>query len=151
MPVTPPIVAIAILYRHNRFLMQLRDNIPGIVYPGCWGFFGGHLEPGETPEAGLRRELEEEINYQPSILSPFADYQEAGVVRHVFHGPLTVGLTDLELREGWDMALLEPWVIRQGHCYSAQAQQECPLGNIHQKILLDFFDSAAGHQLLQAR
>ena len=41
-------VAIAILYQDNKFLMQLRDNIPTIAYPGYWGLFGGHLEAGET-------------------------------------------------------------------------------------------------------
>lgn len=56
-------VAIAILYRDNKFLMQLRDNIPTIVYPGYWAFFGGHIEPGETPEVAVRREVLEEINY----------------------------------------------------------------------------------------
>jgi hypothetical protein len=50
-------VALAMLHRQNRWLMQLRDDIPGIVAPGCWGLFGGHLVPGETPEQALRREL----------------------------------------------------------------------------------------------
>ncbi|NEQ86119.1 MAG: NUDIX domain-containing protein, partial [Moorea sp. SIO2I5] len=48
-------VAIAILYRQGQFLMQLRDNIPGILYPGLWGLFGGHIEPGETPIEALKR------------------------------------------------------------------------------------------------
>jgi hypothetical protein len=43
-----PQVAIAILYRQDQFLLQLRDNIPNIAYPGHWGFFGGHLDPGTT-------------------------------------------------------------------------------------------------------
>ena len=53
-------VALAMLQREGRWLMQLRDEIPTIVAPGCWGLFGGHLEPGETPEQALRRELMEE-------------------------------------------------------------------------------------------
>ena len=48
-------VAMAIIYQNNKYLMQLRDDIPSIVYPGVWAFFGGHLEPGESPEAGLRK------------------------------------------------------------------------------------------------
>ncbi|MEB3314276.1 MAG: NUDIX domain-containing protein, partial [Cyanobacteriota bacterium] len=41
-----PEVAVAILYQSNQVLLQLRDDHPGIIYPGQWGFFGGHLEPG---------------------------------------------------------------------------------------------------------
>ncbi|NMG61182.1 NUDIX hydrolase, partial [Geitlerinema sp. P-1104] len=38
-------VAIAILHQNGRYLMQLRDDIPTIVYPGQWTFFGGTVEP----------------------------------------------------------------------------------------------------------
>ena len=58
----PVEVAIAILFKDGQFLLQLRDNIPTIIYPGHWAFFGGHVEPGETAEAGVWRELKEEIN-----------------------------------------------------------------------------------------
>ena len=57
-------VAIAILHQDNKFLMQLRDDIPTIWYPGYWGFFGGHIELGETPEIAVGREVMEEINYE---------------------------------------------------------------------------------------
>ena len=36
-------VALAMLQRDGRWLMQLRDEIPSIVVPGCWGLFGGTL------------------------------------------------------------------------------------------------------------
>ncbi len=121
--------------------MQLRDNIPGIVYPGCWGFFGGHIEADETPEVAVRRELKEEIGYVAEKLLPFGCYDDQGVVRHVFHGPLLVGLPELVLQEGWDMGLLGPAAIRAGKHYSAQAREERPLAGIHQKILLDYIGS----------
>jgi 8-oxo-dGTP diphosphatase len=57
-------VALAMLQRDGRWLMQLRDELPSIVAPGCWGLFGGHLDPGETPEQAMRRELLEEISWQ---------------------------------------------------------------------------------------
>ena len=137
----PVHVAIGILYRDGKFLMQLRDNIPGIVYPGHWAFFGGHIEPEESPEAALKRELIEEIGYKPPILEEFRRYSDTEVVRHVFHGQLTVELQDLVLGEGWDMGLLTPEEIRQGDRYSEKAGQVRPLGRPHQRILLDFIDT----------
>ena len=55
--------AMAIIHQDDKYLMQLRDDIPNIVYPGVWGFFGGHLKSQENPEMGLKRELIEKINY----------------------------------------------------------------------------------------
>lgn len=138
---TKPVhVAIAILYRQNQFLLQLRDNIPSIVYPGRWGLFGGHLEPGETPDVAVKRELLEEIGYSPPILSEFGCYTDSKVVRHVYHGLLTVELNHLVLNEGWDMNLLAPEQIRQGSSYSARAGEVRPLVIPAQQILLEFID-----------
>jgi 8-oxo-dGTP pyrophosphatase MutT (NUDIX family) len=135
-----PAVAIAILHQQGQFLMQLRDNIPGIVYPGHWAFFGGHIEPGETPEVAVKRELLEEIGYTPPVLSEFGLYADSKVVRHVYSGTLTVPVTDLVLGEGWDLGLLTLEDIQRGDRYSEQANQVRPLGQPHQKILLDFID-----------
>lgn len=133
-------VAIAILYSSNQFLMQLRDNIPNIVYPGHWGLFGGHLEADETPDVAVKRELLEEIGYVPPILCQFGCYWDARVVRHVYHAPLTVNVNQLVLEEGWDMGLLTPEQIRRGRSYSAKANQTHPLAPAAQKILLDFIN-----------
>ena len=41
-------VALAMLERDGQWLLRLRDDIDTIIYPGHWGLFGGHLDPGET-------------------------------------------------------------------------------------------------------
>ena len=52
----------AILITVDRcYLLQLRDDIPGIWYPGHWGLFGGSVDAGESDIEALRRELREEI------------------------------------------------------------------------------------------
>lgn len=137
---TRPEVAIAILQQGDQFLLQLRDNNPAIVYPGQWAFFGGHLEPNETPEQALWRELMEEIGYRPPQVRLFKSYasSDAIAVRHVFHAPLTVSIEALTLTEGWDLGLLTPLQIQQGECYSVQARRVCPIGQPHRQILLEF-------------
>ncbi len=135
---TPVHVAMAILYQDDKFLMQLRDDIPGIFYPGCWGLFGGHLEPGETPEMGVTREVEEEINYQLIAPIKLGCYNDERVIRHIYHAPLKVSIEALTLNEGWDLDLVSLQDIYRGSCYSDKAGQERPLGDIHQRILLDF-------------
>lgn len=134
-------VAIAILYQNNKFLMQLRDNFPHIAHPGCWGLFGGHLEPNESPEIALQREILEEIGYDLPSFSKFGIYSNIKVLHHVFHAPLLVEVDQLFLNEGWDMGLLTPDNIRQGNCYSAIAGEIRPLGDITHQIMLDFIST----------
>ncbi|MBF2067682.1 MAG: NUDIX hydrolase [Calothrix sp. C42_A2020_038] len=137
----PTQAAIAILYRDNKFLMQLRDNIPTIRYPGYWALFGGHIELGETPEVAVQREILEEIGYKlPSSFAFFGSYPDERVIRYVFHAPLLVEFDQLVLNEGWDMGLLSKQEILRGSCYSDNAREERLLAPVHQQILQDFMN-----------
>ena len=53
------VVACALVDADRRVLIAQRP--PGKALAGLWEFPGGKLEPGETPEAALIRELEEEL------------------------------------------------------------------------------------------
>jgi ADP-ribose pyrophosphatase YjhB (NUDIX family) len=46
----------------GRYLMQLRDDKPGLLMRGHWACFGGSVDAGEGAEAALRRELREELD-----------------------------------------------------------------------------------------
>ncbi|EKQ68854.1 ADP-ribose pyrophosphatase [Leptolyngbyaceae cyanobacterium JSC-12] len=133
-------VALAILCQDGKFLMQLRDDYPHILYPGHWGFFGGHLEPGETPEQGVKRELVEEIGYCPPTLIPYHLQADSQVIRHVYYGNLEVDLSKLVLTEGMDLDLLTPEDIQRGDRYSTRIGQVRPLGAPHRQILLEFIE-----------
>ncbi|BDA70780.1 NUDIX hydrolase [Rivularia sp. IAM M-261] len=142
----PKQAAIAILHRENKYLMQLRDNIPTIRLPGYWALFGGHIEPGETPEVAVQREILEEIGYKlPSTFSFFGCYPSENVIRHVFSATLEVEFNELVLNEGWDMALLLPSDIHKGSYYSDNAKEERLLAPAHQQILINFMDNNSQH------
>jgi 8-oxo-dGTP diphosphatase len=48
---------------HGHFLLQQRDDVAGILYPGMVGLFGGHREGNETFLECVVREIHEEISY----------------------------------------------------------------------------------------
>ena len=54
-----PVVAAALVDADGRVLLQQRPA--GKSLAGLWEFPGGKVETGETPEAALIRELEEEL------------------------------------------------------------------------------------------
>jgi 8-oxo-dGTP diphosphatase len=54
-----PVVAAALIDAQGRILVQQRP--PGRQLAGLWEFPGGKIEPDETPEAALSRELMEEL------------------------------------------------------------------------------------------
>jgi 8-oxo-dGTP diphosphatase len=46
----------------GNLLLQLRDDVPGILYPGKIGLFGGHREGDETFLECVVREIHEELS-----------------------------------------------------------------------------------------
>ncbi|MDQ8754885.1 (deoxy)nucleoside triphosphate pyrophosphohydrolase [Sphingosinicella sp. LHD-64] len=64
------VVAAALVDGEGRVLLQQRA--PARSMAGLWEFPGGKVEPEETPEAALVRELEEELGIQvdPAELMP---------------------------------------------------------------------------------
>lgn len=54
----------AIIYCSStgNFLFGKRSAL--VNKPGLWNFFGGHIDPGETPRAALLRELAEEAGIE---------------------------------------------------------------------------------------
>jgi len=131
-------IAVAILRQSGKFLMQLRDDNPAIRYPGHWGFFGGHLEPGETADFGIQRELLEEIEYCPPGLTAYARYEEAEVIRHIYYGELDVDVSQLVLHEGMDLQFLTVEDIQRGDRYSEKVNQVRPLVPPLRQVLLNF-------------
>jgi 8-oxo-dGTP pyrophosphatase MutT (NUDIX family) len=75
MPLRTGNAAAALLVREDgRYIVQLRDDLPQIWYPGHWGLFGGSVDPGEDVFATLRRELHEELELEVVEAHLFASF-----------------------------------------------------------------------------
>lgn len=66
-------VAALLVTADGRYLMQLRDDKPGLRVAGHWGLFGGRVEAGETARQALYRELEEELEFTPNEVDWFTE------------------------------------------------------------------------------
>lgn len=69
-------VTAAIIIEGGRVLIARRP--PGGRHPGAWEFPGGKVEPGETPEVCLARELDEELGIIVKVGEKLAE------IRHVY-------------------------------------------------------------------
>jgi 8-oxo-dGTP pyrophosphatase MutT (NUDIX family) len=101
--------------RQGRVLLQERDEHAPID-PDRWGLSGGHLEPGEDPEVGTYRELEEEtgVRLAPGSLEPFGTFDvfhpTYGSVDqvHLFVGAVELTDADIDCHEGRQIVFVEP-------------------------------------------
>jgi 8-oxo-dGTP diphosphatase len=101
----PVDVAVGVLIdAQGRFLLTSRPV--GKVYAGHWEFPGGKVEPGETVEQALRRELHEELGITIGPVEPWQvelmDYPHARVRLHFCKVHAWQG--EFEMREGQAMA-----------------------------------------------
>jgi ADP-ribose pyrophosphatase YjhB (NUDIX family) len=120
-------VSLAMVEKDGQWLLQLRDDLDWIVAPGCWGLFGGHLEPGETPEDALRRELLEEIRWRAGAMRHWFSHGNEQRMLHYFHTTLEEPLDQLQLLEGQDVRLAGTRELRQGVLWSSVLGEFRPL------------------------
>lgn len=82
----PVQVVCAILERDG--LVLVAERPAGKRLAGFWEFPGGKIEPGESPEAALHRELEEELGCEVEALVPgppvLHDYEWGQILLHPF-------------------------------------------------------------------
>jgi len=96
-------VTAAIMIKDGRVLIAQRrlDDFMG----GKWEFPGGKIDPGETPEACLRRELHEELGIVTEVHDLFAmsqyDYPDRRIELRAYNVTLCQG--DITLNEHSDV------------------------------------------------
>lgn len=102
--------AVALLDKDNRVLLAQRPA--GKPMAGLWEFPGGKIEAGETPEAALVRELNEELGIETwnSCLAPLTftshSYADFHLLMPLFVCRKWNGI--LTAREGQTLAWVQP-------------------------------------------
>jgi 8-oxo-dGTP pyrophosphatase MutT (NUDIX family) len=116
----PPIArwcaAALLVTPRGRYLMQLRDDKPEILLPDHWALFGGSIDRGESAEAAMRRELDEELRFRARTVEPFTELlidlpftPPRRDRMSFFHVPIVADdVTSMVLGEGAAMRLFAP-------------------------------------------
>ena len=83
-------------------LLQLRDDIPSIPFPGMWALPGGMLEPGELPLDCILREVDEELGarLEPSTVTHVVSRTRSYGLEHTFTAPFAATVDEIDLTEG---------------------------------------------------
>lgn len=113
--------------RNGKILLQLRDEEPE---KDKWVLFGGSVEPNETEEEAVRREIKEELKYQMTGIHLFKRYRHGDVEQPIYVVEEPVSLKDLTLCEGSDMRFFKPEEINS-----------LDIGFNYKEIVLDYLSS----------
>jgi 8-oxo-dGTP diphosphatase len=95
---------VILLNRRGEVLLVLRDDRPDIPCPNTWALLGGYIEPGESPEQALLRELREEIGVELGGAEPFRAYYWPECTEHIFWQWLDIDPQATPLTEGQRLA-----------------------------------------------
>lgn len=129
--------SIALVDSRGWVLLQERDEHP-VIDPEKWGFPGGHVEPGETPDAAAYRELEEETG----LIIPVGVLESVAVATmihpdsphedtvHLFAGSTVATDEEIRLGEGRRIIFVAP-----------EPARDLDLGQGASVLLPDFLDS----------
>ena len=83
-------------------LLQLRDDIPSIPFPGMWALPGGMLEPGELPLDCILREVDEELGARlaAGTVTHVVSKTRSYGLEHTFTAPFAATVDEIDLTEG---------------------------------------------------
>jgi len=126
------IAAIILENDKGDIFLALRDNKPGIPFPGHWDLIGGHVEEGETPEQALVREVKEELNIDLKEFTFFRKYVRLrgdayDNIKYIYTGKINIPIGEVTLLEG-----------ERPQYFSREEIPEIKFANIIKSIVMDY-------------
>ena len=102
---TAPQAAGCIFYAVNTGRVCVSQRSDQVSMPGLWCTWGGAIDPGETPEVAVRREMKEEAGYRGSAtLHPLLVYRAKNFTYHNFLAVVSKEFIPKLNWESWDYA-----------------------------------------------
>jgi 8-oxo-dGTP diphosphatase len=128
------IAAIILENDNGEFLLYLRDNKPGIPFPGYWDLIGGHVEEGETPEEALVREVKEELDIDLKDYTFYKRYEcltgdAYENIKYIYKGKINIPIGEVTLLEG----------VRPQY-FSREEIPNVKFANILKSIVMDYIN-----------
>ncbi|MCK4312997.1 MAG: NUDIX domain-containing protein [Candidatus Cloacimonetes bacterium] len=93
----------------EEILLFLRDNKPGLPYSNIWDVPGGHVEPEETPEECIIREMKEEMNIDLKDFHLLCVKEFDDRVEYTYWKHSNLNIEEINLMEGQNLK----WFTRE--------------------------------------
>jgi hypothetical protein len=107
----------ALVVRPDGRVFAQRRSLTRRTFPGCWDLVGGHIEPEETPQQALVREVAEETDWGVRALLGLrrvVDWQTSGPGGLVLKREFVVAV---EIEGDWDRPRLELGKVTEGRWF----------------------------------
>jgi 8-oxo-dGTP diphosphatase len=106
-----PLCVTAALLRHDHKILIAQRNNSG-RFANKWEFPGGKIDPGETPQQALHRELQEELGLETSIGALFSDtlytHEQGKIRQFTYWVDFITAPINVELSEHQAIAWVSP-------------------------------------------
>lgn len=92
----------SIIFVNNKeeILLVLRDDKPGLPYRNMWDVPGGHVEPNETPEECIVREMKEEMNINLQNFQLLCQKEFDDRIEYTYWKRENLNISEIKLMEG---------------------------------------------------
>jgi len=129
--------SIAMLNSKDDVLLFLRDNVPQIRFPNMWDVPGGIVEPGETPDQTIRREMMEEIELKLKNPILFKRYVLPDRIENMFWQRVDIDIDKTVLHEGQELQWFSEKQLKD--------MDKASLAFGFQTLLMDFYKARPFH------